>query len=192
MRLHQILGRICALFSVVVFTFNVFTPGNPDHWLNLAETLAMSFLFIMALFFPELLAKTLHVLLFGAAAGIAVFTDTGFFSSAVMTVSTFVLIYAYGGFHTMAAWKLPVAVVVCYGVCVMGVLHYDPPSVESYSRAAVWTLFIAMFIAFLWLVVREIRRQFFQDFAHELVQQNHDLLKEVRDLKKGCKDADAS
>lgn len=192
MRLHQILGRICAVFSVLVFTFNVFTPDNPDHWLNLAETLAMSFLFIMALSFPEMVAKTLHVLLFGAAAAIAVFTDTGFFSSAVMTVSTFILIYAYGGFRTMAAWKLPVAAVVCYGVCVAGVLHYNPPSVESYSRAAVWTLFIAMFVTFLWLVVREIRRKFFDEFASELVQQNHDLLLELRELHKGCKDGDKS
>lgn len=179
------------MFSVLVFTFNVFTPDNPDHWLNLAETLAMSFLFIMALSFPEMVAKTLHVLLFGAAAGIAVFTDTGFFSSAVMTVSTFILIYAYGGFRTMAGWKLPVAAVVCYGVCVAGVLHYNPPSVESYSRAAVWTLFIAMFVTFLWLVVREIRRKFFDEFAHELIEHNHDLLVEIRklhqELKHGAK-----
>lgn len=192
MKLSQILGRICAVFSAIVFAFNVFTPSNPDHWLNLAETLTLTFLFTMLLFAPEIVAKTAHVLLFGAIAGIAVFTDTGFFPSAVMTVSTFVLLYAYGGFRTMAAWKLPLAAVICYFVCLVGVLHYGPPSVETYSRAAVWTLFIAIFVTFLWLVVREIRRQFYQDFAHELVQQNHDLLEEVRDLKKGCQDADAS
>ncbi len=188
MRLHQILGRICALFSVVVFTFNVFTPDNPDHWLNLAETLVLAVLFTCALMFPEPIAKTLHVLLFGTIAGIAVFTDTGFFASAVMTVSTFVLIYAYGGFVTMTVWKLPLSSVICYGVCLVGVMHYDPPSIQAYSRAAVWTLFIAMFITFLWLVVWEIRRKFYEGFASELIQQNHDLLKEVRDLAKRCND----
>jgi hypothetical protein len=189
MRLHELLAYICAGFSAVVFAFNVFTPGNPDHLLNLAETLVLTFLYTSTLFMPVKWAKFTHVVLFGSAAGIAVFTDTGFFPSAVMTVSTFILIYAYGGFRTMAAWKLPLSVVLCYGVCLVGVFHYDPPSVSSYSRAAIWTMFISMFVMFLWLVLREIRRQFFSEFAHELIQQNHDLLEELRNLQKRCDDA---
>lgn len=191
MRLHELLAYICAGFSGIVFAFNVFTPANPDHLLNVAETLALTFLYTGTLFMPVRWTKSIHVILFGAAAGIAVFTDTGFFPSAVMTVATFILIYAYGGFRTMAAWKLPLAAILCYCVCLVGVLHYDPPSIASYSRAAIWTLFISMFVMFLWLVLREIRRQFFAEFAHELVEQNHDLLEEIRNLKKGCNDADA-
>jgi len=188
MTLHQVIGRICAVFSVVVFTYNVFTPHNPDHWLNLAETLVLSILFITALYFSPKVAKTLHVLLFMAMSTIAVFTDTGFAFSAFMAVSTFILIYAYGGFKTMAAWKLPIAAVVCYSVCTVGVLHYSELTVAAFSQAAIWALFIALFITFLWLVEREIRRRFYADFASELIQQNHDLLQEIRQLHKGCKD----
>lgn len=177
-------------FSCLVLGYNFVVIDNPDHMMNVIEQSGLMAVFASTTFLPVKLSQLIHILSMVIASLVAASTDTGFFSSAILMVFTFVLSYAYGGFKTFAAWKLPFSAAGAFVVCLAGSSHFKAPAPQVWTRAAMWVLFIALFLGLLWLVLQEVRRMFYQDFASELVQQNHDLLKEVQRLTKGCDDGD--
>jgi len=190
MRLERRMAWIFTAFSCLVLVYNFVTPDNPDHIMNLVEQIISTGLFGATIFLPIKASQTIHIIALIGITLVTVFTDTGFFPSAVLMVFIFVLTYAYGGFRTFASWKIPISAILAFVLCLAGSSHFQAPGAGVWSRAAMWTLFVALFLGLLWLVLQEVRRQFFADFAHELTQQNHDLLGVIRDLEKGCKDGD--
>lgn len=191
MRLEQRMAWIFTAFSCFVLFYNLSTPDNPDHVMNLIEQTISLGAFGSTIFLSAKIAQVIHILVLVGITFVTVFTDTGFFPSAFIMVLIFVLTYAYGGFRTFAAWKLPMGAILAFVLCLAGSSHFQAPAPEVWSRAAMWTIFVAVFLWLLWHVLQEIRRQFFADFANELIQQNHDLLLQLRDRERGCNDADA-
>lgn len=174
--LHQRIGILSASFAAFSLMWNVFTPSNPDHVLNVIEHSALWVVFTASIFMPIKAAQALQILSLIVIAYIPMGISDSPFWGAVVATLTLVLAYAYGGFKTQAAWKLPAITVGMFTLCAIASSNFTPPSIEMYGRAAVWTLAIAFFVGILWLIVIEIRRQFFEEFAAKLILQNRELL----------------
>lgn len=179
---------ICLASCVLVW--NLITPGNPDHVLNLIVATVLTAWMVACLFVPEIIAKFSHAWALGSSAFVYVSTGDGFFFSGTLTIILFVLIHAYGAFRTHALWKLPLSVLAIYVLSSISSAHFTAPGVEAYGRAAMWTLMVIGFLFVLWSALQEFRRQFHEEYAASLIAQNRKLLEQNRELLGGCRDAD--
>lgn len=191
MRLARRVTNIGICLSSLVLVWNLITPGNPDHVLNLIVATILTAWMVVCLFVPERVSQVSHSLTLGGSAFVYVGVDGGFFSSGTLTIILFVLIHAYGAFRTHALWKLPLSVLAIYVLSSISSAHFTVPGVEAYGRAAMWTLMVIGFLFVLWSALQEFRRQFHEDFAADLIKQNRQLLELNKQLSGGCKDAES-
>lgn len=178
---------ICLASCVLVW--NLITPGNPDHALNLIVATILTVWMVACLFLPERISQVSHSLTLGGSAFVYVGIDGGFFSSGTLTIILFVLIHAYGAFRTHALWKLPLSVLAVYILSSVSSAHFTVPGIEAYGRAAMWTLMVIGFLFVLWCALQEFRRQFHEEYASAIIQQNRQLLELNKQLAGGCDDA---
>ncbi len=192
MRLARRVTIIGICLASCVLVWNLITPGNPDHVLNLIVATILTAWMVACLFLSERVAQVSHSLTLGGSAFVYVGVDGGFFSSGTLTIILFVLIHAYGAFRTHALWKLPLSVLAIYALSSISSAHFTVPGVESYGRAAMWTLMVIGFLFVLYLALQEFRRQFHEEYAADLITQNRQLLELNKRLAGGCDDAEHS
>ena len=184
---------IIATLAAAMLLWNLVTPGNPDHILNVVEACVILAGMLACLWaIPPRFVQAVHSITLALAAVIAASTDGGLFFSGAMTVLLFVLIHAYGAFREHALWKLPAAVASIFLLCSVSSAHFTVPGPESLGLAAMWTLFVVGFLFVLWLALQEFRRQFLDEFALDLVAQNRKLLDENKSLLERCQDGDTA
>lgn len=185
MKLHQEISLLFGGFSLVTLLWNVATPENPDHLLNVIEQSCLCLAFALSYFWHSHGAEALQVFALVVAAFIPMgISDSPFFGAVIATFAL-VLIYAYGGYRTMAFWKLPVTFVGLVGLCAIATSHFDPPSFDTYGRSIMWALFISLFCVVLWRVVKHIERRFYLIRETELLKLNKELIELNRDLIAG-------
>lgn len=163
------------ILSASVFVWNMTTPNNPDHILNLIVASILTWWMEACLFLPEKFAQVSHSLALGGSAFVYVSTGDGFFFSGTLTIILFVLIHAYGAFRTHALWKLPLSILAVYVLSSISSAHFTLPGIEAYGRAAMWTLMVIGFLTILWLALQEFRRQFYHDFTLRLAANAQEL-----------------
>lgn len=191
MKLDRQVSLALSAFSFVLIVWNLATPFNPDHNLNLYENALWSVLFMLSFWAKsDRVCHWLQLIPIALSAFIAASTDGGLFFSGIITVFWFVLLYTYGGFKTNAIWKLPLSVGAIFSLCAIASAKFTLPGLEALGRAAMWTLLVIGHLFFLWRVVRELERQFHEGFAASLIKNNRQLLEELKQQSKGCKDGD--
>lgn len=186
--LHKRVAVMFAIFSGLSLVFNVFTPDNPDHLLNVIEHSCLVIVFVASFFAHKQFAGVLQILALSAAAFIPMQINDSPFFGAVISVFVLVLIYAYGGYRSSPWWKLPTTFLTLLFLCAIASSKFTPPSFEMWARAFGWTSFISLFCFVLWLIVDDIERRFHADFAQDLIRQNRELLEINKQLVGGCKD----
>ena len=188
MNLHKRVALIFSLFSVISFVLNVFTPTNPDHLLNVIEHGCLLTIFILTYFLPDRPSGVLQIIALSVAAIIPMGLSDSPFFGAVVAVFVLVLIYAYGGYQSHKGWKMTATFLSLFFICAIASSNFMPPSLEMYVRSFGWALFISVFCFVLWLIVEDIKRQFFSSFATEIITQNRELLELNKQLARECAD----
>ena len=178
--LHKRIGLIFALFSAFSLVFNIFTPDNPEHLMNVIEQSCLVLVFTLSYFAPNPFAGVLQILALAATAFIPMHINDSPFFGAVISVFALVLIYAYGGYQSQAWWKLPTTFITLFVLCAIASSNFGPPSVLMYARAFGWTLFISVFCFVLWFIVDDIKLKYYLSMKTRIDQN----LNELRDIKK--------
>lgn len=189
--LHKRIGLIFSLASAVSLAFNIFTPDNPDHILNVVEQSCLVLVFALSCYAGFPFGGVMQIIALSVAAFLPMQINDSPFFGAVISVFALVLIYAYGGYRTAVWWKLPITFSTLFILCAIASSKFTPPSIEMYARAFMWALFIVVFCLVLWLIVADIEHRFHADFAARIIKQNRDLLELNKELSGGCKDGDS-
>lgn len=191
--LHQRISAIFGVFAGFELVWNVLTPSNPQHVLNVAENACLLVLFCVTYFSPRKISEILHVVALSVVAFIPMGMDDSPFFGAVVAIFALILIYAYGGYQTRPWWKMATTNAALWWLCSVAMSHFSAPSIENYFRAATWVLFINVFCFVLWIVVdhRERTRALERSILDEnrrLISENKRLIKEMKKLVAGCHD----
>ncbi len=189
MELHKSISVVFASFAGLMLVWNVFMPNNPHHDLNIIEMSCLLVVFTFTYFSHSQLAKATHILTLGVVAFIPMGIAESPFFGAVIAVFALVLLYAYGGYRTHAFWKIPVTFVVLVVLCSLATSYFSPPGPIVIARAFIWTVFIFVFLGVLYLILEDIKRKFYSEFASELIEQNRQLLEINKELTRGPADA---
>lgn len=176
--LHQKLAVIFGAFAGIELVWNVFTPNNPHHDLNVTEHACLLVLFTLTYFTPKRPAEALQVLALIVVAFIPMGMEDSAFFGAVVAVIALILIYAYGGYQSRPWWKYLTTNVALFWICSVSMSHFATPSWEVYGRTATWVLFVNVFCIILWIIVQH--RERMGAFARELIEQNRKLLVEIK------------
>jgi hypothetical protein len=185
MKLYQRFGITFSLFSLVTLVWNLFTPDNPDHLGNLLLAGGLCLPLAISYFLPHLVAKTLQVVAFACVAFFPTYFTGEPFFGAVSAVIGLALTYAYGGYRTHRAWKLPVTMSIVF---IIFALATPIINLESTLRAFVWTVYVGLACAVLWMILEDVDARFHRLFASELIKQNRELLDINKKLAGGCND----
>jgi hypothetical protein len=179
--LHQNLAVIFGGFCSFVFLYNWWTPGNPDHLLNLVEMSVLAGVFFASFYAPRKLAEVLHVTALGIGGLIPMGLADQVNLGPVVVIFSIALAHAYGGFRQHAMWKLPATLLVTYMSMAFALGKLMPPTLESYTRAAVYTLFVVVFFVFAWIFERYII-QGYEERERELLAEKAEILADKAEL----------
>ena len=176
MKLYQRFGITFSLFSFVTLVWNIATPSNPDHLGNLILCGSLTVILYISLLIPEKQSKIVQTASFILAAFTPIHFTGEMFFGAVCIVIGLALMYAYGGYRTHAAWKMPATFAVVF---LLLSLSTSAISAESIMRSFVWTAYIVIACFALWLMVDDIERQF-----HDSIRSSLDSNRKEIDLLK--------
>lgn len=188
--MYQDVASLFTGLALSVFAWNVSTPSNPDHILNLVEMGVVTVVSAWTYFLPRKAAEALQVLMLAVVA----FLPFGGiqaepFIGAFIIVAASALTWAYDGFRTRPWWKLVVIDAALLYFCAAATARFSAPGLEAFGRATMWVVAINAGGYLIWRVSRERIRLETVDY----IVQNRKLLDLNKELEKtlagGCQDA---
>lgn len=189
--LHKRVGLVFILFSAFSLVTNVFTPGNPDHVMNVIEQSCLILVFALSYFLHQPAAGVLQIITLATTAFIPMHLNDSPFFGAVIAVFALILIHAYGGYRAHVWWKLPTTFFTLFSLCAIARSNFTPPSSEMWIGAFAWTMFICIFCFVLWLVVADMERKIHLESKSE-IERNRAELESIKKEVRECNHATGS
>lgn len=190
---HKEYALAAASCSFFWFLWNVFTPSNPDHDLNLITLGALALVFGTCYFMPQDSSQAIQIISLGTTSILPLTLNEPFFGM-VIGVFTLILLYAYNGYKTRPIWKLFISFAGTYVLTVIAISHFSTPSPESMARAFIWNTLTWAFLLFIWRVHSKILEHVMSgrlaELSSRLEKQNQKQLSYIRELIERCENAE--
>lgn len=184
MKLYQRIGITFSIFSLVTLVWNLATPDNPDHLGNLLLAGGLCFPLAVSYFLPQFIAQIVQIASFACVAFFPTYFTGEPFFGAVAAVFGLSLTYAYGGYRTHRAWKLPFTMGIVFAVFALAT---PIVSLEFTVRALVWTCYIGISCTGLWMILEDADARFHRQMKTE-IDQNRVELESIKKEVGGCQD----
>lgn len=154
MELHRRTGAVFGAFCLLMLAWNIATPANEDHWINVIEHSVLSVIFLVSTMTSFRVSGFLQVLAFFLASWIATYTGD-MQPSAVLGTTAVLLTFIYSRFHTLGPWLTSVVTTAqFFGVfSAASIAGYSP--LISLGHACVWTMFSLVGVWLLWVAMQQ-------------------------------------
>lgn len=190
MDLSKRIGITFVVFTSFALAMNLLYRGNPDFILNVSMESVLLIMFTISIIAPDRMAGVIQISCMIVSGALAPMSPGGPIFSSVIVVLALVLVYAYGGFQTMAIPKTIVSFLGMYLVILFNLTKMEEYGMSIFIRAFGWTVFMGIVCFILWLVVEEIHRRFHLTREREWLRINSELIKLNHELLDGgCLDA---
>jgi len=178
--LHSRIGVLFGVFCTGLLVWHLFTPWNPDHYVNLVLHSSMAVLFFWSSFMKIRTCRIIHPLTLFIGATLTVWYGNFPVGATIFGIAA-LLYYSYGGFRSLSVIQSVVSFGVVFTAFFAAIVASGYGFGPSYGTAFVWTSATALCFHFIWLVL--------QFFASDIITQNRDLLELTKKLSKGdCAD----
>lgn len=178
MEFHKTIGLVLLGVDLFAFMFNVFTPSNPNHALNMTEQAIIAVVLILAHYAPTRLGQALQTVIVGGVAFVPVTVPDSSQWGVIIGLIALILIFAYDGYRTRRIWKFFATNAALFGLCVAGASLYEPLTVLTVSRSLGQVILIDALCWLIWAVVEH--REKTGAFAKDLIEQNRKVLEELK------------
>jgi hypothetical protein len=178
MEFHKNIGLVLLGVDLFAFMFNVFTPSNPDHILNMTEQAIIAAVLILAHFAPTKLGQALQIVIVGSVAFIPVSVSDSWQWGVIVGLIALILIFAYDGYRTRRIWKFFATNAALFGLCIAGASLYEPVTTLVVARSLGQVILIDAICWLIWSVVEH--REKTGAFAKGLIEQNRNILEELK------------
>lgn len=190
---HKEYAAVASGFLLLLFFWNVFTPANPQHDINIIVMGSLSLVFAICYFLPQEGSQAIQIIVLGSLAILPMTFNEPFFGM-VIGVFTMILLYAYNGYRSRPIWKMFVSFGATYWLSVITISYFGPPTIESMARALVWNILTWLFLLFIWRVHSKILEHVINsrlsELNEKLEKQNKRQLNYIAELIERCKNAE--
>lgn len=173
-------GVVFAGFCLLMLVWNLATPANEDHWLNVVEHSTLATGFVVSVFVRFPLARWVQVGMLFLGAWMTAFAGDIPPAATVGTLAT-ILAYAYGKFQPFPQFLMLGIAIMQLGVTFTSSVIHGQPTLVAAGRAIVWALLPLVGVWLFWNIM--------QQFAEKVLKQNRELLEINKTLVAGGKDA---
>ena len=178
--LHSRIGVLFGVFCTGLLVWHIFTPWNPDHYVNLVVHSTLAVIFFGSSFLSVKFCRIIHPLFLFIGATITVVYGNFPVGATIFGLAT-LLYYSYGGFRSFSAIQAVISFTIVFVAFFSAILSSGYGFGPAYGTAFVWTSVTAICFYIICLVL--------QYFASDIITQNRDLLELTKQLKKGeCSD----
>ncbi len=154
MDLHRLIGSLIGAFSVFLLAWNLSTPVNPDHWVNVTEDLVILFAALLSVVQKPAFGAILQVGALFVGAWLTASTGDLPPAGVVGTVAIF-LTYVYGGFQGLDEVKVIIVGALQLGGTFFGAMRFGHDPLLSLGHAVVWTAGSIVVVSIGWLAMRK-------------------------------------
>jgi hypothetical protein len=173
MTVHKRVGLVFAVFCLVLLAWNIATPSNEDHVLNIIEHSILSLLFIISVIIDNKVSRYIQIAALFVGSGITAISGDLQPASAVSTVAV-IMAYVYWKFQTFNVYFL-ISVSVAqfiFSLTASIISGYTP--LISTGHSVIWSAvpFVCVWLG--WTIMRQ--------FSEDVIKQNRDLLEINKEL----------
>jgi len=178
--LHARIGVLFGVFCTGLLVWHLFTPWNPDHYVNLVMHSSMATLFLVSARLSIKTCRIIHPVVLFIGATLTVWYGNFPVGATIFGLAT-LLYYSYGGFRSFSLAQASGSFAIVFTAFFAAILASGYGFGPSYGTAFIWTTVTAICFYIIWLVL--------QYFASDIIIQNRDLLELTKKIKKGeCAD----
>jgi len=172
-------GLVFGVFSLILLVWNIITPLNEDHTVNIIEHIFLMLMFSFSTVVKNPFNKYLQVSSLFVGSWIAGVLGELQASATVGTVAV-ILTYGYSAFQPLSK----IVVIGAFVVQLLGVsfaaLRAEYPLAVAFGHGLVWSLLPLLGVWLYWKLM--------QQFSKDLIAQNRELLEINKSLVAGGKD----
>jgi len=154
MDLHRQVGAFFGIFTMIMLVWNLLTPDNHDHWLNVTEHSILSMLFLFSTSVKPSFGTILQI---GALfLGAFMTATTGDIQPAgVVGMTAAILTYIYSRFQSFGLVTVSLVAGLQFSVAITGAVAagYDP--LVSFGHAIVWTAISLVGVWISWVALQQ-------------------------------------
>lgn len=170
---------VLGIFSLLLLVWNIVTPSNEDHVVNVAEHFILTLVFGITFVLPIKVSNVIQVVMIFIAAWIAAFTGDLQPSGAIGTAAV-VLAYTYSKFQPLSAWILGTVSTTQFLGALWATQQAGYTPLVGIGHAVLWAVLPLVGVWLLWQALYE--------FAEKMLKQNRELLEINKTLVAGGKD----
>jgi len=154
MELHRQVGVFFAIFTLIMLLWNLATPLNPDHWLNIVEHSILSVLFLFSTSLKSSPGTILQISSLFLGAFLTASTGDMQPAGMVGTVGV-VLTYIYSRFQAFGTVTVSIVAGLQFAVVIVGALLADYPPLIAIGHAVMWTAASLVCVWVAWVALQQ-------------------------------------
>lgn len=173
MTVHKRVGLVFAVFCLVLLAWNIATPSNEDHILNIIEHSILSLLFIISAIIDNKISRYIQIVALFVGSGITAMAGDLQPASSVSTVAV-VLAYVYWKFQTFNIYFLMSVSIsqFVFSLTASIISGYTP--LISIGHSIIWSSVPFLCVWLGWTIMCQ--------FSDDVIKQNRDLLEINKEL----------
>lgn len=153
MPLHRILAPILLVFSLLLLAWNIATPGNEDHVVNVAEDLILVAAFAASMFLTPAAGGMVQVAAMFIASSLTAYAGD-FQPAAFVGALALMLTFAYRQFRTIPDYLLSMIVGVQFAGVFFAAMVVGYSVELSIGHALLWTVAPMVTVWVIWQIMK--------------------------------------